>query len=733
MLALSPALAAQAETVNQDTAQATNLGIFGGEVRDAAIDHTNDVMYITTYSATGFFRSTDGGTTWSGLSSDYDLGEPRGVELDEDGNVFLLISDGLFKSTDQGVSFTDLGTVGQYGGTFLINQGRIIVGRTDGKVGVSTDGGVTFTNVTVEADSNIQSVAASADTDDLYAVADDNTTSTLYHSSDAGATWSAMTLTGVEDRFSLVAVDPFESAHLFLTPYGEDNNPWQSPDSGTNWIIIPVITYAPSVTFDSAGRVYMGTHYSDDGGAVWGILTTETPATTVNGYVWADPQDESRLLGVTYGSLAISANRGDSWIDTNEGITAVTVKDMAQSTDKDTVWAATNAGLAMTSNFTADSPTWEFPIFYDSYAESVWISPNDANVVVLGGMGAVYYSSDGGETWETGTGWDTEYTAYQIVNDADDTSVLYAAAGIQSLSDDRTGGVFTSTDGGATWSSMNITDDMPTQTIAAAGDGTLYAGAGLIGIRGSGTDGLYKYDGSTWSLLSSAPAEEITSVFVDRDDDSTVYVTASNFDSSANDDGGVYKSTDGGDTWTQLTSGLDQASKYRVITQQRSGNTLYMAATDMLTSAGLIYKSTDGGTTWGVYYTGLQNETFQYLFFDGLLAGTGRGAYDVKGKAQVRVRLSDSTVDSGERVNVRVTLKDAATQKLLKNRNVQLMKKVGGEWTVIDHGRTNINGRITFHVRPERNIRLKVRYRPTGNAADEYTTSRSTVKRITLN
>lgn len=731
---LAPAwvLVVRAETVDQDTAKATNLGIFGGEVRDAAIDGVSNFIYITTYSPTGFFRSTDGGETWQGLSADYDLGEPRGVELDEDGNVFLLISDGLFKSTDHGVSFTDLGTVGQFGSTFTIN-GPIIVGRTDGKVGVSTDSGVSFTNVTVEADSNIQSVAVATETDDLYAVADDTSTATLYHSSDRGVTWSAMTLTGVEDRFSSVAVDPNDSTHLFLTQYSEEGNPWQSMDSGATWEIIPTINYSPSVTFDSTGRVYIGLSYSDDGGATWTQVNSGTPTTSVNGFIWADPTDENRLVGVTYGALAMSGNRGETWTDTNQGITAVTVKDMAQSTDKNTVWAATNAGLAMTSNFTDDTPTWEFPIFYNSYAESVWISPDDANDVVLGGMGNIYYSTDGGENWSTAIGWNTDFTAYQIVNDPNDSSVLYAAAGIQSLALDRAGGVFTSTDGGVTWTSLEIPDSVPTQTIDVASDGTVYAGAGVIGIRGSGTNGLYKYDGTSWTLLTEAPDEEITSVIVDHDDDSTLYVTATNFDSYANEDGGVYTSTDAGSTWTQLTGGLEEASRYRVISQQLTSNTLYMAATNTLSGAGVIYKSTDGGSTWGEYYVGLQNETFQYLFFDGLLAGTGRGAYDVKGKAKVNVRLSDATVESGTRVNVRVTLKDAATLKLLKHRNVQLMKKVNGEWTVIDHGKTNVNGRITFHVTPQRNIQLKVRYRPSGAAAEEYTTSISARKRVTLN
>lgn len=717
---------AQAETIDQNTAKATNLGIYGGEVRDVAFDTTNGIMYITTYSPNGFFYSSDDGATWTVLDPQYDLGEPRGVEVDDSGNVFLLISDGLFVSTDHGVTFTETGDIGQFGSTFIINNGRIIVGRTDGSVAVSEDSGATFTTTTVEEDSNVNSVSAFTSTDDIYAVLDDNTDSSLYYSADGGTTWNIMDITGIDDRFTLVAMDPTDPNHIIVLPYNESDSPWQTNDAGTTWTTITGTSYAAVVTFDADGRIYLGTSYSDDFGTSWQTLNETTPGSRVNGYVWPDPANVNRLVGASFAAVALSVDKGINWTDSNTGITAVTVYEMAQSTDKNTVWAATSGGLAMTTDFLSETATWVYPINYDYYPQSVWVSPDDANDVVVGGMGAMYVTSDGGTSWTTATGWNSDFTAYQIASDPTDSSILFASAGIQSLEDNREGGVFTSTDGGLTWSSLDITADVPTQTLAVSTEGTVYAGAGLIGIRGNGTKGLYTYSGGSWTKLTGAPNDEVTSVIIDRGDQNTLYLTASDFDSNQNDDGGVYKSTDAGVTWTQLTGGLDTASKYRVITQQRSGTTLYMAGTDTETGAGTVWKSTDGGTTWGVVYAGLQNETFQYLLFDGLMAGNSRGAYDLKSKAKVVIKSDKAKVAKGNEALVKVTLKDAATLKLLKDRKVKLMKKKDGVWTVIDTARTNNKGVATFNVTINKKTQLKAKYVPKGNAADEYVKSIST-------
>lgn len=705
-----------AETIEQNRATATNLGLYGGEMRDVASDPDSAFVYVTTYSPNGFFVSNDNGATWRGLNAEvYDLGEPRGVELDEDGNTYLLTTDGLFKSTDQGTTLVEIGVneIGQMGNNFIYHDGILMVGGNDGTVIVSTDQGATFTvSDVIQADSYVLSLSAAPTTDTFYAVLDDTNNGTLYLTSDRGETWSEVTTDDIANRYTTIAVNPNNADHLLMLSYDEDTDPWQTFDGGATWDQFDAYATPGYINFDSAGRCYVGASYSDDNGATWATVETTTPANRVSN-VWPDSSDDARLYGSTFGAVAISTDRGDSWTDSNVGITAVTVQDVSQSADKQTVWIATGAGLAHTANFLDESPTWEFPINYDYYPSAIWVSPADSNLVVVGGYEAIYRTSDGGAIWETIDDWNSDYAVQQIAADPNDPTVLYAAGAVQSLNDTLIGDVMMSTDSGANWTSLAMADQAASQTIVVAKDGTLYVGAGALYINGTTATGIYTYDGTSWTHLPNSPDEQITSLEADPDDANVLYATASDFNSNQQSDGGVYKTTDGGTTWTQLT--VENASKYRVITIQNSTRTVYMAGTSTETGAGTIWKSTDGGTTWGVYYTGLANETFNSLLFDGLVAGNTRGAYDIRGKAKFMLKKSTEKITA--------TVKDAATSKLLKRKKVTLWKKVSGDWKKVDTDRTSIKGKAVFHVRTKKPTKYKVRYQPTGNAAEEYTTS----------
>lgn len=730
-LALMP-LIGQAETIVQDNATATNLGLYGGEIRDLASDPDSDNLYVTMYSPNGFFRSDDDGATWHGLDAAvYDLGEPRGVELDEDGNVYLLISDGLFKSTDHGATLTEIGAdeVGQNGNNFILSQGILIVGGNDGSVMISTDQGDSFTvSDVIQADSYVLSLAASPTTDTFYAVLDDTNNGTLYVTTDGGATWTEAITDDIANRYTTIGVDPNDADHLIMLSYGEDVDPWQSFDAGATWDQFDVYGTPSYITRDSSGRVYIGASFSDDGGTTWDVVNTITPANRV-GNVWPDSADDNRLYGSTSGAVAISTDQGDNWIDSNAGITAVTVLDVSQSADKDTVWIATNAGLAHTDDFTATAPTWEFPINYDYYPSAVWVSPADSNIVVVGGYTTIYRTTDGGENWDTLTDWNSDYAVKKLVSNPTDSTILYAIGGTQNVTDAITGAVMMSSDSGATWTDLAIADSAAGQAAVVARDGSVYVGAGALAIHGDSATGIYKYDGSSWTHLADSPDEQITSLAADPDDADILYATGSDFSSNQHSDGGVYKSTDGGTTWTKLSAGtdhgLDSASKYRVITMQGSTRTLYMAGTNIDNSAGTIWKSTDGGTTWGIYYTGLENETFNSLLFDGLVAGNTRGAYDLKSKATFRTKKKSHKLT--------VTLTDAATAKRLTNKKVTLWKKVQGDWRKVDVDRTSIKGKAIFQTNVKKTTRYKLKYIPTGNAANEYTTSTSEIITVKAN
>lgn len=733
-------IATAAETINQGSAQAVNLGLYGGEIRDLASDPNSDFIYVSAYSPNGFFVSDDNGATWQGLDQNvYDLGEPRGVEIDEDGNVYLLISDGLFKSTDNGTTLTEIGTsdIGQSGITFVYADNNLIVGDTQGRIITSSDKGETFaTSSEMREDSYVLSVAAVADGSAYYAVLDNNTDGQLYISTN-GIDWSAVDTSDITNRYTTIAVDPNNSDHLIMLSYGEDVDPWQSLDGGVTWDQFDVGGGTPSLmTADSSGRIYLGTAFSDDGGETWDVVNSFTPANRVS-TVWPDSSNDDRLYGSTFGAVAISEDRGENWIDSNEGITAVTVHDVSQSTDKDTVWMATNAGLAKTTNFTDETPTWEFPINYDYYPNTVWVSPDHSDLVLVGGYEAIYRTTDGGESWDSVEEWNSVFAVQDFASHPNDPTRIYAVGGIQNVVDDITGVAMMSTDSGLTWTDLAITDDAAGQAAAVSQDGMLFVGAGALDINGESATGIYKYDSVNWEHLSGSPDEQITSIVAHPDNADILYATASDFNSYQQDDGGVYKTTDGGDAWTLLSttdSDLLFGSKYRAITIQGSTDALYVAGTSIRLDEqlGALWKSTDGGKTWSDYYYGLQNETFNTLLFDGLIAGNSRGAYELHTKVNIRLRRRYIVRNDVDKVQITATVTDGATHERLANVKMKLYKKKGNNWKKIDTDRTNSNGVAKFIVRPIKSTRYKIAYTPKGEAVEEYAEATSGVLRTKI-
>ena len=180
------------------------------------------------------------------------------------------------------------------------------------------------------------------------------------------------------------------------------------------------------------------------------------------------------------------------------------------------------------------------------------------------------------------------------------------------------GGVWKTTDGGTTWSPLTdnqATLSMGAIAVAPSNPNIIYAGTGESNIsldcfygRGilKSTDA-----GATWTLLTgNAGVNEfdrraIAKIVVDPTNANTVYAAVTvgivNGILSTN---GIYKSTDGGQTWTNSTAGITTAPCALctdVVLDPTSPRTLYAAVGTFIgNAANGVYKSTDGGTTWSI-------------------------------------------------------------------------------------------------------------------------------------
>jgi photosystem II stability/assembly factor-like uncharacterized protein len=184
------------------------------------------------------------------------------------------------------------------------------------------------------------------------------------------------------------------------------------------------------------------------------------------------------------------------------------------------------------------------------------------------------------------------------------------------------GGVWRTTDYGRTW--QPIFDEQPTGSIGAlavapSDPQVIYVGSGE-GLQRpdlSTGDGIYKSvdGGRTWRHLGLRDAEQIGAIIVDPRDARRLFVAALGHPYGANEERGVFRSTDGGETWQKVLYKDENTGAIALAFDPANSQTIYA---DLWASrqgpwengawqgAGSgLFKSTDGGNTWRQLTKGL--------------------------------------------------------------------------------------------------------------------------------
>jgi photosystem II stability/assembly factor-like uncharacterized protein len=185
------------------------------------------------------------------------------------------------------------------------------------------------------------------------------------------------------------------------------------------------------------------------------------------------------------------------------------------------------------------------------------------------------------------------------------------------------GGVFKTEDAGNSW--KNITDgqikmgSVGAIAVAESDPNVLYVGMGEHAVRGVMTsygDGVYKSTdaGKTWSHKGLPMSRHISRIRVHPKNPDVVYVAAQGALFGPNEERGIYKSIDGGDTWQKVLFVDNKTGAADISMDMNNPRILYASMWDhqrfpwTVRSGGPgsgIYKSIDGGDTWEKLTKGL--------------------------------------------------------------------------------------------------------------------------------
>lgn len=495
------------------------------------------------------YRTADGGITWEPLQNGLDDTGISAIVVNESGFIFagsFGSRKGVFRSTDNGDSWSQMGLPDTAVVSITINPaGKIYAGTYLSGLWSSTNNGGTWTQTTL---------ATSAWVTSLVVVGSNNIFAGLYanrlhRSVDNGSSWLPVGPAGV----TVNALSVNSSNHVFAASI--DSGVYRSTNYGSTWGRVGLAgLYLTSVAIDSIDDIYVGTiaggstpggsaggvYRSTDNGESWfkvGIPNTTIPTLTTSGL--AGPTG-SIFAGVDSVVFRTTDN-GDTWQRTGSmphlELTPFAIKSLYTSTSTFIFAGSSGSGIYRTMN---EGASW---VQVGAENETIYsFAENKSGHMYASGNTAVYLSLDGGSNWAATSG---------VIPGNWLSSLAIAPNGqlfVAMVNRFASTHVFSSTDEGQTWLPSGLTSD-PVMALLDDGNGVLFAGCASFFGSGGGvfrsTDG-----GAIWEEVSSGLSSKDIRALV-RNSLGHIF---------AGTGAGVFRTTNNGDVWEELNTGLTSPS-----------------------------------------------------------------------------------------------------------------------------------------------------------------------------
>ncbi len=651
----------------------------GGRISDIEIPIDDAETYYIGAASGGIFKTIDAGATWIPIFDEQEMLSIGDIEISKNNTDIIWVGtgevnagggslaydgNGIYKSEDAGLTWTARGlpAAGSIGKVLIDpnDDETIFVGamgplfRKDTNRGVykSTDGGENWEQQLLVSDSTgiIDMAIHPSNGDIVYAASWERIrrlnnrqyggeTSRIYRTQDGGDSWNELTngLPSDPNSKGRISIDISQSnpdvLYAFYTDkVGNVEGTFKTIDGGDSWVEVNSISNGTSYHWWFGGifvdptdeNVIYNSGFvmdkSTDGGMTWG-------STFPNVHV---DQHAMAFNTLVPGEVLIG-NDGGLYVSTNDGNTSVKNNTLpitqfyrfyvdAQNPDKVYGGAQDNNTIRTQTGGLSD---WQAIYGGDGFQPIV--DPTNTNVIyALSQRGNLGKSTNNGASFNSAlngipssdtNNWDT---ALEL--DPNDSQTLYYG----------TQKVYKTTNAAGNWTAISpdLSDGpyagnldfgtVTTISVSSLNNNVIYAGTDDGNVWGT-NDG-----GTNWNKLSDAlPVRWVTKVLASREDVNVVYVTFSGY-RYGEDNGHVYKSSDSGLNWTNLSTTLPDIPINDIV-QDRYGN-LFLG-----TDIGVL-ASLDDGENWNPFGGNMPSVVVNDLFIhegtEYLYAATyGRSSY----------------------------------------------------------------------------------------------------------
>ncbi|OGS20244.1 MAG: hypothetical protein A2252_00695 [Elusimicrobia bacterium RIFOXYA2_FULL_39_19] len=549
------------------------------------------------------YRSNDAGVNWTVLTDDSDEGSSSGYRpinfaIDPDYPEYMWLANGTKPNMDTN-SFNN----------FKITSNANTNNPTWTAAGTGLPSGYDIREIYIDRSSPRGSRT-------IYVA----TTNGMYKSTNGGSNFSSAS-TGLPstDIFDMGGSTGTVTT-LYVTINGE--GVYKSINGGTSWTNLASfpdsdvydlgISTSPNIVYVLTGaEIYRTTN----GGTTWTAVMDGSDWNVTDGWIgdegsfgfaWGNPYNQHRTFGVSPANPNIAFWTDDgSLTRTDNGGTTWSqryTKDMGGSAGNK-YWKS--VGLEVTTTYDVEIDT--------NNTNNMFIPYTDIGL---------WRSADAGQSWqycETG-----HHNVYDVVVDPSNSSKVYCVWAqphdipemtVLGSAESGTGGFMISNNGGATWAASSTgLLNRPVTSIAV--DPASPSAARVIYVTvlgGANTSaGVYKSidGGATWTAKNTGLGANRNAWKITRSYDGTLYLVITRRASGTA--GALYKSTDGGDNWTQVNTSQSFTYLLDVAVHPTNPSIIYMAGYYYNASnPGGVYRSVNGGTSWTKL--DVNGETYQYV------------------------------------------------------------------------------------------------------------------------